>query len=69
VREGDYSQRISQVIEIWKGRYKDEAVALKVFKVSHHDPQLSAFKKVSMPWDPCGGLLFILIFDSGWTAK
>ena len=51
-REGDYSQRISQFIEIWKGRYKDEVVALKVFKVSPQDPQISAFKMVSMPRNP-----------------
>ena len=30
VREGDYSQGTSQMVEIWKGRYKDEVVALKV---------------------------------------
>jgi len=55
VREGDYSQRISHVIEIWKGRYKDEMVALKVFNVSPHNPQISAFKRVSMFWDPWWG--------------
>jgi len=52
MREGDYSQHISQVIEIWKGRYKDKVVALKVFKVSPQDPQISAFKKVSTLRDP-----------------
>jgi len=49
VREGDYSQRISRVIEIWKGRYKDGMVALKVLNVSLQDPHILTFKRVSMP--------------------
>ena len=47
VREGYHFQRISLVIEIWKGRYKDEGVALKVLKVSREDPHILAFKSVS----------------------
>ena len=52
MREGNHSQRISQVIEIWKGRYGGEAVALKVIKVSRRDPHILAFKRVSMPRYP-----------------
>jgi len=53
VKEGDHSQPgVSQVIEIWKGRYKGEAVVLKVLKVSPQDPHLPAFKHVSVPRDP-----------------
>jgi len=52
VREGDYSQHVSQVIKIWKGRYRSEAVALKVFEVPRQDPHVSALRRVSIPWDP-----------------
>ena len=51
-REGDVSKRISKVIEIWKGRYNDEVVALKVLKVSLQDPHILAFTSVSVPRDP-----------------
>ena len=37
VKEGDRPQCISQVTEIWKGRYNDEAVALKVLRVPRDD--------------------------------
>jgi len=56
VRVGDYSQRISEVIEIWKGRYNGKAVALKVLKVSHQDPHIPLFKRVSMLCDPLAGV-------------
>jgi len=52
VREGDYSHRISRVIEIRKGRYKDGMVALKVLNVSLQDPHILTFKRVSMPRSP-----------------
>jgi len=48
MREGGRSQRISEVIEIWKGRYQGEVVALKVLKVSRQDPRILAFTGVSM---------------------
>jgi len=51
MREGDYRLRISRVIEIWKGRYKDESVALKVLK-SRRGPHTSQFKEVSMSRTP-----------------
>jgi len=54
VRDGSHSRRISQIIEIWRGRYKDEVVALRVFKVSRQDPHVLAFVSVSMPRDPLG---------------
>jgi len=52
VREGDYSKNISQVIEIWKGRYKGKVITIKVFKVTPRDPHASTFKTVSVPRDP-----------------
>ena len=60
MREGSHSRRISRAIEIWKGRYKDKTVALKVFKVSRQDPHILAFTSVSMPCDPQGGELFVV---------
>ena len=65
VREGDHSQHVSQAIEIWKGRYKDELVALKVLKISRQDPHISAFTRVSRPRDSWGrGLLIINLTDN-----
>jgi len=55
VREGDHSQCVSKVIEIWKGRYEGEVVALRVLKVSRQYPYTLEFKRVSMPRDPPGG--------------
>ena len=69
VREGDRSKRISQVIEIWKGRYKDEVVALKVLKVPRQDPQILAFEGVSMPHGVIPNGWSVLIFDSGSAKK
>jgi len=51
-KEGDHPQYVSNVAEIWKGRYKDKVVALKILKVSHQDPQILGFKRVSTPDDP-----------------
>ena len=50
-REGD-PQRVSQGITVWKGRYKGEAVTLKVFEVSRQDPHIAPFKRVSTLCDP-----------------
>jgi len=52
VRVGDRPKRISQVDEIWEGRYIDEVVALKVLKVSPQDPHISALTSVSISHDP-----------------
>ena len=49
VKEGDRAQRISQVTEIWKGRYNDEVVALKVLRVPRDDPHVQRTKSVSIP--------------------
>lgn len=37
--------------EIWKGRYNDEAVALKVLRVPQDDPHEQKTKSVSMSRD------------------
>lgn len=58
VREGNYSQRISRVVNFWKGRYKDELVALRVFM---QDPETQELKEVSMPHNPRGGGLFVVV--------
>ena len=52
VREEDRSQSFSPTVEIWKGRYKGEVVALKVLKLSRHNPQRYKFETVSLPSDP-----------------
>ena len=48
VREGDHSQRISQETEIWKGRYRDEVVALRVPRVSRQGFDVLKLKSVSV---------------------
>ena len=35
MKEGTCAQSVSQVSEVWKGRYKGEEVALKVIGVPH----------------------------------
>ena len=53
VREGDHPQHISQETEIWKGRHKDEVVALKVPRAPHEGFDTSELKSVSTqhyPW-------------------
>jgi hypothetical protein len=55
VKGGGPAQRISQVTEIWKGRYNDELVALKVLRVPRDDPQVGGIKSVSTPCDTLGG--------------
>ena len=52
VKEGGYSERISQETEIWKGRYKDEVVALKVPRVSRQGFDVLELKSVSTQRDP-----------------
>jgi len=65
VREGDYCLHISQVIKIWKGRYGDEVVALKVFKVPRQDPHILEFKRVSTSRGSLGERLLIIILVGG----
>jgi len=48
MKEGDRPQRISNTAEIWKGRYKDEAVMLKILRVPRRDPHILELKSVSM---------------------
>ena len=48
-KEGDRPQYTSHATEIWKGRYRDEEVELKILKVSPQDPKILAFKSVSVP--------------------
>jgi len=55
VKEGDRPQRISQAAEIWKGIYKDEVVALKVFRVPRGDLHSQKTKSVSTSHVPLGG--------------
>ena len=52
-KEGDNAQHISKAktTEIWKGRYKDEVVALKVLRVPRDDPHIQRAKSVSGPCD------------------
>ena len=45
---GDHFQRICRKTEIWKGRYKDEVVALKVPRVSYQGSYILELKSVSM---------------------
>ena len=68
VREGDYSLRISQVIEILKGRYGDEAVALKVLKVPRQDPRIFGFKRVSTSCGSPGERFLIVVLTDGTAA-
>ncbi|KAF9650321.1 kinase-like protein [Thelephora ganbajun] len=46
VKEGDCAQRNSRVAEIWKGRYRDAVVALKVLRVSQDDPHMQRTKSL-----------------------
>ncbi|KAF9648576.1 kinase-like protein [Thelephora ganbajun] len=45
VKGGDYPQHDSQVVEIWKGRYNDEAVALKILRVPQGSPYIQKIKR------------------------
>ena len=49
MREGQYPQHISQMTEIWKGRHKEEKVALKIFRAHRDDPPAQVVESVSMP--------------------
>jgi len=65
VKEGDYAQRISPVTEIWKGKYNDEVVALKILKVPRDDPHAQRTKSVSISYDISGrGLLVVVLTDN-----
>lgn len=56
VRDGDHSQRMSQVVEIWKGRYKNKVATLKVLVGARYDAHVRETESVSMSSDPqCGG--------------
>ena len=71
MREGDHSKHITQAIEVWKGRYKDEVVALKVFKVPRRGPHTLEFQSVSMPRSETsrGSLFVVLTCDSCSAAQ
>ena len=55
VKEGDRPQCISQVTEIWKGRYNDEAVALKILRVPRDD-HVQRNKSASIGREVCSSL-------------
>ena len=48
MKEGDYPQHYSGDARVWKGRYNDAVVALKVIRRSRRSPPES----VSMSCDP-----------------
>ena len=49
MKEGDYAQDNTPVTETWKGRYKGNEVALKVFRVDRSETGLlERMKKVSI---------------------
>ena len=45
---GDDAHHASQVIDLWKGMYNDEVVALKILRVPQDGPQVPRVKSVSM---------------------
>ena len=47
MKEGDHPHRTSKAAEIWKGRYNDRAVALKILIVPRDDPRARKTKSVS----------------------
>lgn len=59
MKEEDRAQRISQVTEIWKGKYNDEVVALKVLRVPRDSPQVRRTKSVSISCDSHGFLVLV----------
>ena len=67
IREGTHSQRISDVIEIWKGRYKDKVVMLRVLELSRQYPYTLEFKMVSIRRNPPWSGLFVVVL-TGDTA-
>jgi len=54
IKEGEFPQHRhpTGVIEIWKGRYNGEVVALKVLRVPSGDPQIRGIKSVSISRGP-----------------
>ena len=55
MKEGDRPQSVSQATEIWKGRYIDEVVAIKVLRESGGDHNLRNTKSVSASRAPRSG--------------
>ena len=47
VKEGQYAQHVSQTTEIWKGRYKEGYVALKILRGLRDDPLSHKAQSVS----------------------
>jgi len=67
VKEGELPQhrQPTGMIEIWKGRYNDEAVALKVLRVPPGDPQIRGIKSVSTLFGPSRVGLFDYVLIDG----
>ena len=63
IKEGDHPQRISKAVEIWKGRYNDKVVALKVLSVPRDDPHVQRTKGVSTLHITRGGQLVAILTD------
>jgi len=57
MKEGDCAQRISQSTEIWRGRYNNGVVALKVLRVLRDGPHVQKTRSVSISYDPQAGAL------------
>ena len=51
MKEGHHAQHVSPVTEIWKGRYNEKEVALKLIRVHRDDPQAEIVQSVSMSRD------------------
>ena len=54
-KEGDHPYRTSRAAEIWKGRYDDKAVALKILRLPRGDPRVLKTKSVSTSHAPKEG--------------
>ena len=54
MKEGNHAQHITVVTEIWKGRYNNEVVALKILRMARDDPQIQRTKSVSVSHDSPG---------------
>ena len=48
MKEGDNPQHRTLMTEIWKGRYNNEVIALKILRVPRDDPQIQRTKSVSV---------------------
>ena len=51
MKEGDHAQHVTPVTEIWKGRYNEREVALKLIRVHRDDPQAETVQSVSASRD------------------